>query len=133
MKEIWKDIIGYDGFYKISNYGKVRSLKQNRDIILKNQKDKSGYSIVALCKDGKAKTRTVHQLVAIHFINHKPNGHKLVVHHVDNDKDNNRSDNLKIITQRENLFTHYKGTSKYTGVSFHKDRKKWVAHIKNKW
>ena len=63
------------------------------------------------------------------FLNHKPNGHNLVVDHINNDKLDNRLENLQIITHRENICKDRIGTSKYAGVSYCKINKKWRARI----
>jgi len=140
MEEIWKDIKGYEGLYRVSNLGRVKSLKRVvyrsnghlktvRERILKAGIDGCGYLIVRLSKDGKGKTFAVHKLVAMVFLNHTPCGHKMVVNHIDNDPANNRVSNLEIISQRENVFTHHIGTSKYKGVCWNKNLNKWMAQI----
>ena len=141
MKEIWKDIPNYEGLYQVSNLGRVKSLdrvvkyKDGRErfilgVIMSPVLSDNGYLLIRPSKKGVKKLFKVHQLVAMAFLNHKPDGHKLVVDHIDNDKLNNRLDNLQIITQRENTSKDkYGKTSKYTGVSWHKQRNKWVARI----
>jgi hypothetical protein len=141
MTEIWKDIPGYDGLYQISNFGRVKSLdrvtkrsdgkvKSFRERILKPGTNKQGYLTVALSKYGKPKTKQVHQLVAIAFLNHKPNGHTLVVNHINFNKTDNRLENLEIVTTRENSNKkHLNSKSKYTGVYWHKPSKKWYTQI----
>lgn len=86
MKEIFKDIEGYEG-YQISNYGRVKSLKFGKDRILKPQKDSKGYLMVWLCKEGKRKQHLVHRLVAIHFIEN-PNNYPMVNHRDENPLNN---------------------------------------------
>ena len=134
MQEVWKDIPNYEGLYQVSDHGRVKSLKRERvvkDKILNSYLDRYGYSRLFLCKEGKRKTVYIHQLVAMTFLNHIPNGHEIVVDHIDNDKSNNRIENLQLITQRENVSKDRKiGTSKYTGVSWHKASKKWVVSIR---
>jgi len=141
--EIWKDIKGYKGVYQASNLGNVRSLDRfvkhysgsNRIYkgkTLKGYLKADGYSVVRLSNKGIVKNFTIHQLVAMAFLNHKPNGHKLVVDHIDNNKLNNRLDNLQIISQRLNVSRYKKGVSKYTGVCWNKNAKKWAASIKIK-
>ncbi|CAA6810324.1 MAG: HNH homing endonuclease [uncultured Sulfurovum sp.] len=140
MKEIWKDIEGYEGLYKISNLGNVRSLdrvvtKSNNVVnrlkgkILKPAKNTSGYYNVIIYKNCKPKTYSNHQLVAMMFLNHKPDGFNIVVDHIDNNKLNNRLDNLQLITNRENVSKESRGKSKYTGVSWRKNRNKWISTI----
>lgn len=97
MKEIWKDIKGYEGLYQVSNLGKVKSLsdKSNHkeDIILKPIIDKYGYYRVHLYKNAKLKTKLIHRLVAETFID---NSKKLpCVNHIDENKLNNRTNNLE--------------------------------------
>lgn len=139
--EIWKDVKGYEGIYQVSSLGRIKSLKRKvyykngridvkKEKILKATKNTSGYLSVDLCKNTIKKRRTVHQLVAIAFLNHNPCGHKLVVNHININKTDNRIDNLEIVTTRENSNRkHLKSTSKYTGVSWNKLHNKWIAHI----
>jgi len=129
-REIFKDIFDYEGLYQISNLGRVKSLKCNREKILKLSFDTGGYSQVGLCENSIKKTRDVHKLVAIHFLNHTPCGFKLVVNHKDFNKLNNHVNNLEIVTNRVNCNKkHLKSTSKYTGVYWHKRKNKWASSI----
>jgi hypothetical protein len=76
------------------------------------------------------KTRTVHQLVAGAFLNHKPSRYELVINHKDFNRSNNNVDNLEIVTTRENANQkHLKSSSQYTGVSWDKNRNKWSSQI----
>ena len=92
LGEIWKDIEGFEGLYQVSNLGRVKSLGNgnsgnSKERILKARKDKYGYLLVHLYKDGKEKHFTVHRLVAKVFI---PNPHNLPqVNHKDENKQNN--------------------------------------------
>jgi len=124
--EIWKDVKGYEGLYRVSNLGRVLSNIK----ILKPAVSPQGYLIVNLSKQSKAKVITIHQLMAIAFLGHTPCGHKIVVDHINNVKTDNRLENLQIITQRENLSKDKTGgTSEYTGVFWIKKCKKWLAAI----
>ena len=140
MKETWKDIPGYEGLYQVSDLGRVRSL--DRDVkdsrwgrqrrkgrVLKPGQNEKGYLLVVLSKNGKTKSKKIHQLVAIAFMNHNPSGHKIVVDHIDNDNQNNKLSNLQLITSRENSSKDKSGSSQYTGVSWEKQTKKWRAVI----
>lgn len=149
QKEILKDVEGYEGLYQVSTLGNVKSLERYakhwlggfRKIIERTRKpipDSSGYLQVSLYKNGEMKNAKVHKLVCIAFLNHIPNGHKLVVNHINFDKLDNRVENLEIVTQRENSNQkHVKSSSKYVGVSWFKRDKKWQAEItingKNKY
>lgn len=127
--EIWKNIIGYEN-YQVSNFGNVKSLKWNKEKFLKFSIDAYGYFIVGLSDKGKDKTRTVHQLVAEAFLRHSPCGYRLIINHIDFNRQNNRVENLEIVTARENCNKkHIKSSSIYTGVSWHKNRNKWIASI----
>lgn len=142
MEEIWKDIPDYEGLYQVSNLGRVKSLpkewvagygaiNKHNGKILKLQVDKDGYNLVKLHKNNIGKTKKVHQLVAISFLNHKPCGLKLVIDHINDNPSDNRVENLQIVTQRFNAHkTQGKYSSKYKGVHWDKNRNKWNAQIK---
>jgi len=121
MEEIWKDIPDYEGIYQISNLGNVKSIGRIRGkniILIKPYIDKRGYFFVSLRKDNSKKNISIHQLVAITFLNHKPCGYKLVVDHINNIKTDNRVENLQILTNRQNPTKVCKNTCGYTGVSY---------------
>jgi len=128
-KEVWKEIPEYNGDYHVSNLGRVISFKRGGMKFLKLNINSSGRHNVNLLKDNIQRTRKVAQLVAIAFLGHVPCGHKIVVDHIDNDKLNDRLDNLQLISQRENASKDRKGSSQFVGVSWHKARKKWHANI----
>lgn len=98
--EEWRDIKGYEGKYQVSNLGRVRSLRDNfnrpREKILSLQDDRQGYKYVNLYKNSKPHTIKVHRLVAIHFIENPDN--KPCVNHKDENKANNRVENLEWCT-----------------------------------
>ena len=98
--EIWKDIEDYDGVYKISNYGRVRSYKNKIEIIL-FPKDTHGYLTVYLLKNRTKKRVGVHRLVAIAFLPNLEN--KPEVNHRDGNKKNNHVNNLEWNTSAENI------------------------------
>ena len=132
IKEIWKDIPNYKGYYQVSNLGRVNSLNNNKtkkDKLLKMRIGKDGYFSVILSKERVQKSYKVHQLVAMAFLNHKPNGFEKVVNHKNFDKLDNRLENLEIVSNRENSNRkHIKSTSLYTGVHLI-SRKKWRSSI----
>jgi len=128
MKEIYKDIPGYNGMYQISNIGNVKSKKFLKERILKNRESSTEYLCVSLCIDSKCKQYCIHTLMAITFLNHIPNGYNIVVDHKDNNRRNNNLDNLQLITQRLNSSKNKTNkTSQYTGVSWSKQNLRWVA------
>ena len=101
MEEEWKKVKDYEGLYEVSNLGRVKSLRFNKEKIFKRGEGKN-YLYVVLSKNSIKKTISIHQLVAICFLNHNPCGSKIVVDHIDNNPSNNRVDNLQLITTREN-------------------------------
>lgn len=104
LKEIWKDILGYEGLYQVSNLGNVKSLNYKhtgKERILKPRPDGHGYYKVALCKNGKVKNFRIHRLVVEAFIGKIPKG--LVVNHINECPTDNRLENLEICTIRENV------------------------------
>jgi hypothetical protein len=131
MEEIWKDIPGYEGIYQASTEGRIRSLKFNKIKILKPGNCR-GYSLVGLAIDGTKEYIQIHKLIAITFLNHKPDGHKLVIDHINGIRSDDRLENLRIVTQRENLnLGHEKAnrSSKLRGVSWNKQKAKWCSYI----
>jgi hypothetical protein len=141
MEEIWKDIPEYEGLYQVSNLGRVKSLpkewtvgngtiKRHSGKILKLHANRHGYLMVRLSKNIKPRGFGVHQLVAIAFLNHKPCGLKLVIDHINDNKLDNRVENLQIVTARYNAYkTQGKYSSQFKGVSWSKKYKKWQSLI----
>ena len=99
--EIWKDIKGYEGKYKISSYGRVKSLHYGRVKILKLRKDKDGYYNIDLHSNNDVKTFKVHRLVATHFIDNPNNLPQ--INHKDENKSNNNIDNLEWCNCKYNM------------------------------
>ncbi len=131
MQEIFKDIQGYEGLYQVSNFGRVKSFKRNNSKTLKNCIDTNGYYFVNIYKNRIPKKIQIAHLVWDHFGNGKRNGRVLQVDHIDNNKLNNRIDNLQLLSARDNVSKGYiqngNITSEYTGV--YKQNKKWIACV----
>lgn len=117
MKEVWVDVKGYEGLYKVSNKGNVKSLyrevlKSNGktqiiiEKILKPQDSGHGYNRVNLYKNKKPKMITVHSIVLEAFTNKRENGK--VINHIDGDKKNNNLNNLEWCTSKENTIHGFK-------------------------
>jgi len=140
MNEIWKDIEVYEGYYEVSNLGRVKSLAKTikrgsnhltiQERILKQINNGNNYVRICLCKDGLKKFY-VHRLVASAFIEKKD--HQDQVNHINKITNDNRVENLEWVSNRENC-CHSRLTrnhrSKYNGVIYSNDRKKWLSHIK---
>jgi hypothetical protein len=99
MTEIWKDIKGYENLYQVSNFGNVKSLRNN--ITLKPNVKKNGYYRVSLSKNGKVKESNIHYLVASTFIENPES--KPTVNHKDLNKLNNCVTNLEWATMKEQI------------------------------
>ena len=113
-KEIWKDILGYEGKYMVSNWGRVKSLNYNKtgkERIMKLDKASNGYLQLYLYKDGKRKHYLVHRLVATAFCEN-PEGFT-VVNHINEDKADCRAENLEWCSRAYN--NTYNGRAKKAG------------------
>ena len=98
--EEYRDIKGYEGLYSVSNHGNVYSHRSNK--VLKPGNN-NRYLHIGLFKDRKAHTLMIHTLVAMTFLDHKPDGtHKVVIDHIDNIATNNHLSNLQLVTHRHN-------------------------------
>ena len=141
-QETWKDIPDYEGYYQASTLGRIRSLDRIvphprlgsqfvRGVIFKPSLSKQGYLRVSLSMDGKLRYYCIHVLIAMTFLEHKPDGtHKVCVDHINNTQLDNRASNLQLTTARINSTKDRKGwSSKYIGVSWHKGEKKWISNI----
>ena len=101
--EIWKDIPSYEGLYKISSFGNVKSLISNK--ILKPSRDRFGYVRFNALKDKKPKTLRIHRLVMEIF---NPIDTIMQVNHIDGNKSNNNIDNLEWCSDSDNKKHAYK-------------------------
>ena len=128
-EEEWKDVIGYEGMYRISNQGRVISLKHGKTRIMKPWRKGKGYVAVGLQKNKRLKHFYISRLVAQHFL---PDWDKsLQVDHINGVRAENHIDNLRMVTNAQNLrsFQKVRGKSKFRGVSWNKSVKKWIARI----
>lgn len=101
--EIWKDVEGYEGLYRVSNQGRVMSLHRNREKLLKTSPDNVGYPVVNLALNKHHQKHHVHVLVTMAFFGKRPQG--AVVNHLDNNPLNNHVDNLEYTSPYGN--THH--------------------------
>ena len=142
MKE-WKDVIGFEGLYQVSNTGEVKSLARIstnkgsysgcikvKERNLKQCINRLGYYVLTLFKDGKRHFKTVHRIVAEAFIENPKQYPE--VNHKDLDKSNNNVVNLEWCDRFYNInhmFENKIKSSKYKGVSYSKERDKWCAYV----
>lgn len=112
-REIWKSVKDYEGLYEVSNLGRVKSLSKKVEgtrygkhyefitepFIMKPAVDNKGYYRISLTKDGKRSTKKIHRLVAEAFIGDIYNKE---IDHINTTKTDNRVENLKIVTSKEN-------------------------------
>ena len=124
MEEIWKDIQGYEGLYRVSNLGRVKSFHKAKEHILSPGKDKDGYFQVQLYKNGINKMRKVHRLVAQAFISNPNNLPQ--INHKDENKQNNNVDNLEWCT---NEYNHNYGTAVKRAAE---KRRGWIGLVGEK-
>ena len=133
MEEVWKDVVGYEGLYQVSNHGKVKSLEHfvpTKNGAVRNSPSKirincfdGNYYHVILYRQNKRKVALVHRLVAEAFI---PNPNNLPqVNHKDGNKLNNNVTNLEWCSEQDNMLhafatglntphiTHYRGVKAF--------------------
>ena len=138
--EIFKTIPNYES-YQVSNLGNVKSLsrivkhytgsdKVLKEKILKPGLDGTGYLTVLLTNNNGRTTFKVHQIIAMVFLNHIPDGtHNIVVDHINNIKIDNRLENLQLINNRENCSKDRFNNNNLTGITFDKRKNKYQARI----
>lgn len=144
MKEIWKNIKGYEDLYQVSDTGRVKSLSRLRKgnggytserILKPTLNSKTGYLYVALCKDGKPKTKSIHRFQAIAHIKNSKN--KPEVNHKDGNKLNNNSYNLEWVTSSENrnhafaIGIQESRGSKHYKSTLNEKQVRIIKHLKN--
>ena len=107
MTEIWKDIVGYEGLYQVSNLGRAKSLTKRYGCCIRPEKiiakvtNRQGYVVFNLRKDGRKKQVFLHRVVASAFVEN-PFGYPQV-NHINGDKEDNRAENLEWCTAKENI------------------------------
>ena len=102
QRESWKPVVGWETFYEVSDWGRVRRLSSGR--ILKPCLAGLGYAQITLSRHGTRKKCLIHGLVLEAFIGPRPAGHE--AHHANEDKGDNHLGNLQWVSHRENMAHH---------------------------
>lgn len=127
MKESWKDIVGYEGLYQISDLGNVKSTYTDK--ILKPSADQYGYVRFSAVKNGIRKTLRIHRIVMNTF---KPISENMQINHIDGNKLNNALINLEWCTDSENKKHAYANNLMPRGNQFTKKPKRNLKRYKTK-
>lgn len=131
--EKWLPMVGYEGIYEISDLGRIKRLrkrKENKSLIRTQFMSTTGYLTLTVSKSCAVERKHTHQMVAEAFLNHVRCGYAKIVNHKNFIRHDCKLINLQIVTSRENTNQkHMKSSSQYTGVSWHKECRKWSAHI----
>lgn len=111
IEEVWRLILGYENYYKVSNLGNVFSVRSDKNLITNT--NNKGYAIVQLCKNKKRKSYLVHRLVAEAFLENPNNYNE--INHKDENPLNNCSNNLEWCTHKYNM--NYNNLQKRARIS----------------
>lgn len=133
--EEWRDVLGYEGFYEVSDAGNVRSLprlvaQRHKQLRIKGRILKQcftqGHYGVNLHKNDGGYYHHVHVLVAAAFIGPRPDGHH--THHINGDSTDNRSVNLRYIPHSSHASHHMKGDNR-SNATINQATADWVRHL----
>lgn len=141
MIDEWRDVVGFEDAYQVSAYGQIKAKQKitwngkcdatRKEKILKLYKQKNGYMMINLKRNGKIKHALIHRIVADAWIPNTTN--KPTVNHIDGDKANNTVSNLEWCTHSEqNIHASKLGLKKFTGEnhSRHKLKESQVIMIR---
>lgn len=141
MQEVWKDIAGYEGHYQVSNIGRIKSLSRRIDYMGRTRYTKEimltlrlsvfGYLRTALYKNDKATHCSVHLLVWDAFGSGQRDYRRIQVDHINNDKLDNRIENLQLLSARANTTKAIlaKGTKRCKPIGIVYRRNRYEAAI----
>jgi hypothetical protein len=104
IQEEWKPVVGFEGWYQVSDQGRIRRIRKGANAKLSGpllfSVGSRGYLICVLCKQGERKSVIVHRIVAMAFLGLP--GSRKEVNHKDGNKTNNRVENLEWVTSGRN-------------------------------
>lgn len=129
---VWKDVVGFEGIYQVSNTGLIKSLVRKgrkTEKILKPYTSRKGYQTVVLRNDLETKTVYIHIIMAEAFLGQRVERYVTTVDHIDHNPSNNHLSNLQILSHRANSARRRGMHSKYEGVT--KQAGRWVARLYN--
>ncbi len=130
--EIWKPVKEFEGEYEVSNLGRIKSLKNNKQRVLKitpHQDYRSKVLIWSISKKQKVRYARVCRLVAEAFLE-KPTKEQTCVDHINLNKIDDRAENLRWATYSQNRQnSKARNPTGYKGVTFIKEKNKWRATI----
>ena len=122
MNEQWAPMVDFEGWYEISDLGRIRRVKGGPGTfvgkVLKLEANNRGYWYAQPCKECKRHKFLIHRLVMAAFVGPCPDG--IQVNHIDGDKENNRLDNLEYMTQSENM-VHGRGLGLFSSIGGEKN------------
>lgn len=130
---IWKDVNGYEGLYKVNQYGDVMSIARRGNRygthIMKPQNDGHGYRQLTICKDGKQKSVKVHRLVAEAFV---PNPNNYTeVNHIDENRWNCNASNLEWCSRDYNVKYGSRTQKTARNVEMYSDSGEFIRSFKS--
>ena len=141
MNEVWKDIEGFEGLYQVSNLGNIKCLEHKcpgrykgkfrtvKEHVMKQTKGSKGYMYVILSNMDRGKTFLVHRLVAKAFVENPEN--KVIVNHKDEDKTNNKAENLEWCTSLyNNTYNDIHLRRKHYGHQYEYDLDKILKNVR---